>query len=216
MHGRLWTNCAHWQGCPSLPKPWQITCRTQTTVCWMSQWSNLPAKLLILVEGSRPGRMRAIIHWHQSTLSIGRVLNGNASDAASDSLSAPDDSSDTASDAHPQSASGVDTDNEQLETRGIRLFGLRQSVDDGQNNRRAGKRSRPRGRKQGPRRQLIHPGTEGSKLDRDCNHVPGQAGKRGAPGAKPWVMQTPNLKGVRRTRATARTASADSCERWRH
>lgn len=90
------------------------------------------------------------------------MLHEDALDAASDAHSAPDDSSDAGSDAHSQSASDVETDNEPLETRGIRLFGLRVS---GPNNRHAGKHPRRRIRKQGPQRQLIHRGTDGSMLE---------------------------------------------------
>lgn len=173
MHGRLWTNCAHWQGCPSQAVADNLQDSDDSL---LDESVEQPADKAADSSGRQPPRADEgnhslapvnLVNRFVSQGGMRRVLNGDASDAASDSLSVPDDSSDTASDTHPQSASGVDTDNEQLETRGIRLFGLRQSVDDGQNNRRAGKRSRPRGRKQGPQRQLIHPGTEGSKLDRE-------------------------------------------------
>ena len=75
---------------------------------------------------------------------VKRLLPDGALETASDTHSAPDDSSDADSDAHSQSASDMGTDDEPLETRGIRLFGLRRSEPD---SRRAGKCPRRRVRK---------------------------------------------------------------------
>ena len=90
-----------------------------------------------------------------------RLVHEGVPATASDAHFAPDDSSDADSDARSQSTSDMDTDNEPLETRGTRLFGLRMSGPD---SRRAGKCPRQRVRKQGPQRRLIHPGTEGTLL----------------------------------------------------